>query len=162
MENEGKEPQVYEVGLHIVPSVSPEDAAKTVQALKEVIVSNGGTIIAEETPKMMRLAYTMVRSIAGKNDKYDTASFGWVKYEAAPHVTVLVRDAITANKDILRHLITRTVRENTMYGQHVAIARVGATARAADAERREAAKKEEGGPVSEEEVDKAIEDLVKE
>lgn len=160
MEIEGKEPQVYEVGYHLIASVSSPEGEKTVHALHKLIADAGGSIISEEAPKQMRLAYTMVKHDAGKNYKFDTTEFGWIKFEAAATTAEKMKNLLLADGNVLRHLIVKTVRENTLYGHHIATQKAAATARAADAERREAAKKEVGGPVSEEEVDKAIEDLV--
>lgn len=163
MENEGKEPQVYEVGYHIVPSISPDETAKIVQALGGLIAKRGGSVISEEFPKMIRLAYTMEKHVSGKNYKYDTAQFGWIKFEASPTLLGEIRDFLQSEPNIIRSMSIKTVRENTLYGHHIAAARATAHAKEADEKRREAAKKEaSSGPVSEAEVDKAIEDLVTE
>jgi ribosomal protein S6 len=162
MEQEGKEPQVYEVGYHLIASASTPEGSKSVHALQKLIADAGGSIISEEAPKPMRLAYTFVKHVAGKNYKYDTSEFGWIKFEAAVTTAEKVKDLLSGDGNVLRHLIVKTVRENTLYGHHIAAQKAAATARAADVERREAAKKETAGPVSEAEVDKAIEDLVAE
>lgn len=160
METEGREPQVYEVGYQLLPSVSLESASETVSALKALIAEHGGSVIAEEAPKLTRLAYTMVQHVAGKNYKHETAYFGWVKFEAPRQAASAIKKILDANGTYLRVLIVKTVSENTLYGQRIAAARAAANAKAADTERREIAKKEVVGLVSDEEVDKAIEELV--
>jgi ribosomal protein S6 len=160
MEKEGREPQVYEVGYHLIPSLSPEKVGETVSALQALIRNEGGSIIAEESPKSLRLAYTMVKHVAGKNYKYDTAHFGWIKFEVAPTASAVIKDALRIDERYLRYILIKTVRESTLYGQRLAVNRVAAAAKVADAERRADAKKEVTGPVSEEEVDKAIDELV--
>jgi ribosomal protein S6 len=164
METEGREPQVYEVGYVLVPSVSPEKAGETVSALKAHIEKEGGSLISEDAPKQIRLAYTMVQHVAGKNYKHDTGYFGWVKFQVMPQVAVEIKKMLDKDGQYLRVLLVKTVSESTLYGQRIAAARAAATARAEDTVRREAAKKEVAGagPVSEAEVDKAIEELVAE
>lgn len=110
---------VYEVGFHIVPAVSPENLPKEVDAIKAVLGGVGATVISEEFPKLRNLAYTMVKAIGPARHKYDTAYFGWVKYEAAPESMAEVKKSLDANEKILRYIIIKTVRENTIYGPKV-------------------------------------------
>ncbi len=162
MEHEGRESQVYEIAYQLTPSVLGEEVTKTVQALHDIISKNGGAVIAEEAPKTMRLAYTMVKHVAGKNYKYDMAQFGWIKFEGPASAAIEAKGLLEKHQELLRVLLVKTVRENTLYGHHIAAIKAATHAREADTQRREAAKKEVTGPVSEAEVDKAIEDLVAE
>ncbi len=141
---------VYEVGFHIVPAVSPEKLPAEVDAIKAVLGEAKATIISEEFPKLRNLAYTMIKAIGPARHRYDTAYFGWIKFEAAPETSADIKKALDGNEKILRYILIKTVRENTLYG-----------AKVLPQEKEE--KIEEGkdaDKVSPEEIDKSIEKLV--
>ncbi len=110
---------VYEVGFHIVPSVSPEKLPHEVDAIKAVLTANKATVISEEFPKLRNLAYTMVKVIGPARHKYDNAYFGWIKFEAAKEAALEIKKAMDANEKVLRFLLIKTVAENTLYGDKV-------------------------------------------
>lgn len=110
---------VYEVGYHIVPAVSPEKLPAEVDAIKAVLSGNKAVTISEEAPKLRNLAYQMVKAIGPARHKYDTAYFGWIKFEAAPEAALEIKKAMDANEKVLRYLLIKTARENTLYGDKV-------------------------------------------
>ena len=110
---------VYEVGFHIVPAVSPEKLPHEVDAIKALLDGNKATIISEEFPKLRTLAYTMVKVIGPARHKYDTAYFGWIKFEAAPEAALEIKKGMDANEKVLRYLLIKTARENTLYSAKV-------------------------------------------
>ena len=110
---------VYEVGYHIVPAVSPENLPKEVDAIKAILGANGATIISEEAPAMRSLAYTMVKAVGQARHKYDTAYFGWIKFESDADAAVEIKRALDGLEKILRFILIKTVRENTIYGPKV-------------------------------------------
>ncbi|MEN9621671.1 MAG: hypothetical protein RLZZ67_105 [Candidatus Parcubacteria bacterium] len=110
---------VYEVGFHIVPAVSPEKLPAEVDAIKAVLAGNNATIIAEEFPKLRNLAYQMVKAIGPARHKYDTAHFGWIKFEASAEAVLEIKKAMDANEKVLRYLLVKTVAENTLYGAKI-------------------------------------------
>ena len=108
------ERRIYEVGFHIVPSVLQEEVGTIFSALKDEIEKNHGAVIFEDSPKMIPLSYTMQKSKAGKYTKYNQAYFGWVKFESEPEGVLIIDAYLKANEQILRHIVLKTVRENTM------------------------------------------------
>lgn len=110
---------VYEVGYHIVPAVSPEKLPAEVDAIKAVLAGNNAVTIAEEAPKLRSLAYQMVKAIGPARHKYDTAYFGWIKFEAAPEAAIEIKKAMDANEKVLRYILIKTARENTLYGDKI-------------------------------------------
>jgi ribosomal protein S6 len=143
---------VYEVGFHIVPAVSPENLPKEVDAIKAILGKSGATIISEEFPKLRNLAYTIVKAIGPARHRYDTAYFGWIKYEAQPETAADIKKALDADEKILRYITVKTVRENTIYGPKVLPQEKD---EAAPVEKTE----KEVAPLQEE-IDKSIEKLV--
>jgi ribosomal protein S6 len=141
---------VYEVGYHLVPTLSEEEVALRVGDIQKLVSSNDGSVIAEEFPQMMDLAYTMRKALAGKWESFDQAYFGWIKFDMVPRDAMTVEEELRTYDFILRHILVKTVRESTI-SEPVAVLKKEASA-----------KKEEEKPISPEEVDKAIDELVKE
>ena len=83
-------------------------------SLKEVIEKNGASAISEEMPKMRALTYEMRKESAGKYQKFNTAYFGWIKFESTSEESLAIDAAFKKNPLILRYLLIKTVRENTM------------------------------------------------
>ena len=137
---------VYELGFHISPAVAEGDLEKVVEGIKAAIVAEKGNVFAEETPKLIPLAYQiMLKSDAGTS-RFDKAYFGWVKFTLEAENVSKVNDFAKANKNIIRFILVKTDRANTTVF-HKALIR-----------------KEEGeektGEVAPEEVDAKIEELV--
>jgi ribosomal protein S6 len=57
-------PQVYEVGFHLIPTVAEEDLGALVTGVRDSIETAGGRMISDEYPKLMELAYPMVKVVA--------------------------------------------------------------------------------------------------
>jgi ribosomal protein S6 len=117
IETEAKESEnrIYEVG-YVLLSTFPEEKIEAEAArLKKSIESKGGVIIAEEAPYLRDLAYEMIKVIANKNERFTQGYFGWIKFEVGSDEALELKKAFDADMSILRHLLIKTVRENTMY-----------------------------------------------
>ena len=148
---------VYEVGYHIVPTVSPEHLAGEVDALKGILGKVGATIIGEEFPRMRSLAYPMLKVVGPKRDYFETAYFGWIKFEAEPKAAGELKNALDISEKVLRFIIVKTVRENTMHGHKFLKDGKEAPRRTSSTDKKvEGAKPE----VTAEELDKSIDKLV--
>lgn len=152
--------QVYELGYHLVPTLSESTITAEASKMKETLGKSGALVIAEEVPHLITLAYRFEKHIAGKIEKFTTAYFGWVKFEISPEGVRAVKEALDEDISVLRFLLVRTVRENTLAPRRFAVpaAREGDTP--ARAPRREVRKKAVV-PVSDDELDRTIEALVK-
>ena len=106
--------RIYEVGFHIVPSIPEEKLSSELTAIKDVLEKNGAVFISEEFPKLKPLSYQMTKVLGPKHLKFDTAYFGWVKFEMAPENIDTVKKALELSETILRFLIIKTVRESTL------------------------------------------------
>ena len=153
--------QVYELGHHIVSTVAEENLPKEVEALKEVVLQDGGSLVSEGEPKLINLAYSMTKSVADTKKKFDTAYFGWIKFETLPELMPEIKKAVDANPHVLRYLLIKTVRENTMFVPKLTI-------RTGDKEATKAKKSiktdevKASTPQDLEDIDKSIEELVAE
>lgn len=149
--------RVYELGLLIVPTISEENLPKSFSAIKETLEKAGATFISEDVPKMRPLAYTMSQVSAGKRTKFNTAYFGWVKFEMESTFLPEVKAKLALNTDILRSIFVKTVKENTLYGHKLqVVSRKGETIQAPKKE----VVKEDAEKMTTEELDKTIEELV--
>ncbi len=145
--------KVYEIGYLLIPTIAEEQLTGEVQNIKSLIEKHEGVFITEDFPKLRPLAYQMRKTTGGTNAKYNQAYFGWVKFEVNANATPLIIKDIEKNTHILRYMIINTVRENTMYMQKAAYKPAEA---GAEGEKVEEAKEK----MSEEEIDKTIENLV--
>ncbi len=157
---ENRAPQVYELGYHLVPTLSESTLADAVAKVKGVLTANDAAVIAEESPRLLTLAYRFEKHIAGKIEKFTTAHFGWVKFEASPDALHVVKKALDTDASVLRYLLVRTVRENTLAPRRFAVPAAREGDAPVRAPRREA-RKSVAAPVSDAELDRTIEALVK-
>ncbi len=148
---------VYEVGYLIVPTVSEDKVADEVSAIHTMLEGAHASIIAEEFPKAMPLAYTMERTHETKKQKFNEAYFGWVKFEMPVASINDIDQSLVKRSNILRHLITKTVRENTVYSTRLAEELAEKAGEAADAAAGETPSEEVG---AKKEMDKSIDALV--
>tara|TARA_B100000508_G_scaffold129381_1_gene115802 strand:+ start:4415 stop:4939 length:525 start_codon:yes stop_codon:yes gene_type:complete len=158
--NEVTDAQVYELGYHILPTVVADDLEGEVAKVRNAIEARGGSFITEGTPEMTTLAFPMFINNGGKKTKYETAYFGWIKFEMEPAKAVaLEREDIKTNIQVLRYILIKTTREETraqlQTEQNTILREVKTTG---TIERKVV--EEEGGEVSEEQVEEAIEELV--
>lgn len=105
---------VYEVGYLMLPSISEENLSGEVSSFKDILTSNGAVFISDEYPKLIELAYEMSRSIANKKQKFSYGYFGWVKFECATDKAKIIKDILDKNEKLVRYLMIKTVKENTM------------------------------------------------
>jgi|SRR3989344_860690 len=145
--------EIYELGFHIVPTVPEEHIALEASKIQKIILDLGGSIIAEEPPRLRPLAYDMRKRVETKYESFSKAYFGWIKFEIDRSVITSLKEQVEKNQNILRFIIVKTVRENTMYTPKMV------TMRRED--RIEDKKEGEEKPASSEaEIDKSIDELV--
>lgn len=152
--------RIYEVGYHIIPTVKEEDVEKIVSGIRGVIEKAGGSFIAEGAPALTRLAYPMPTMEGDKHVEHDRGYFGWIKFEAEIAVANALNEALRQNTSILRHIVFQTVREDTRAKMKPPVLReVKRTDIIRAAPRRV---EESAAPISEEELEKAIQDITAE
>ncbi len=109
---------VYEIGYLIASSVPEEKVASEAEAIKSIITKAGASVIAEEMPHSERLAYTMrKKTVSGSYEKYDSAYFGWIKFEVGSHVIESIKKSVEVYPAVLRMLMISALRENTYLGK---------------------------------------------
>lgn len=152
-ENIDAKTSVYEVGYLMVPSIPEENLGGEVTKFKDSLGEMGAVFISDEYPKMMELAYEMTRSITNKKQKFSYGYFGWVKFETTTINAKVIKESLDKNETLIRYLMIKTVRENTMSPKKV-------YGKNESSKRRQAPKVEGQATVSEEVIDKEIDALV--
>lgn len=162
---------VYEIG-YLIAGVPEEKVPAEAEAIKKVVVGAGAEVIAEGEPRHEQLAYTIrEKTVAGSYDKFDAAYFGWIKFEVGSGQIESVKKTVEAMPSVLRMLVVTTIRENTYLGKHApAVAEAigkrpflgSAPVESAPAPVRREAPVVPANPATIEEMDKSIDDMVKE
>jgi len=116
------EEKIYEVGYHIVSSVSEENLPTEVEKIKAYLAKEKAIIISEEAPKLRPLAYSIKKAFGGIYKTFDKAYFGFIKFELGEEGDVRNIDlSMKNNESVLRYIAIKTVRENTMYSPKITI-----------------------------------------
>ncbi len=153
--------RVYEAGYQISPTVKEEDLEKVVADIRAAVEKAGGSFIAEGAPALNRLAYLIETKEAGKRVNHDRAYFGWLKFEAAASTVEALNETLNVHPLIIRSLVFKTVREDTRAKMKAPTLReVKRTDTIKTSPRR--ASDETKGPVSEVDLDKALETITAE
>lgn len=106
--------KIYELGYILVPSLPEEKIASEVETLKKLLTDNTADIVSDEDPILIDLAYSMVKVVSAQRQKYSRGYFGWVKFEGEPEALASIKKALDLSSTVLRYMIVKTVRENTL------------------------------------------------
>ncbi|MSU55158.1 MAG: 30S ribosomal protein S6 [Candidatus Taylorbacteria bacterium] len=156
---EQAENRIYELGYLVVSSIPEEKLPAEVTIIKDLLETNGAVFVSEESPRLKPLAYQMTKIVGPKHLKFDTAYFGWVKFEMNPVSVEVVKKTLERNDSVIRFILVKTVRENTMSvikapnyrSEEKSIPGIGT-----DAKKEVVVK----SPMTEAELDKTIEQLI--
>lgn len=100
----------YELAFHVLPTVAEGEVATVFQNLKDTITKHGGVLSIEEAPARFDLAYEIVKYLEGRNRKFSSAYFGWVRFSVAPAALAEITEEVEAVKELLRHLIVKLTK----------------------------------------------------
>ena len=150
---------VYEVSYLLLPSLAVEQVPAKADSVKAILTSAGGVVVSGETPVLIDLAYPMTKVVSTVRHKVTTGYFGWMKFELSSEGIEVVKKNLDADNQILRYLIIKTVKENTLLNGKMKLQKEE------KARRGEEETVVEGAPeavkeVAPEELDKSIDDLV--
>ncbi len=106
--------KIYELGYLLAPTIKEEDISINYGNLKELVISFGGELIADEIPKMINLAYPMPQVKSNVRNKWSNAYFGWTKFIMNPEKILELKKNLDLDPNFIRFLILKTVKENTI------------------------------------------------
>lgn len=147
---------VYEIGYHLLPTLSEEAAAAAVEELMALIKAENGSFVGDRFPSKIPLAYAIAKRVNGKLTNFDSAYFGWVAFEAPREAIARLKVALDGNPSILRSLIVVTDRDA------VAAALSGAVVGPSGSIEKPKREAEAGGEMSEVALDQALETIATE
>lgn len=156
IENKTDSSNVYEISYILLPNLSNDDVSKEVASLQETIASKGGEVISFENPVLIDLAYPMVKVTTSSRVKCQKGYFGYIKFEIESDSVSEIKKYAESNPSIVRFLIIKTVRENTLVNGKMVLKKEEKISKIDDP-------KEEGiveAPLDEALLDKSIDNLV--
>ncbi len=106
--------RVYELAYIFVPTIEGDAVNEKFQSLKTYLTGKKVEFVAEDMPRLIELQYEMSRTIANKKTWFDEGHFGWVKFEADPSVVKEIHDDLARDEQVVRYMIIKTVKENTI------------------------------------------------
>jgi len=114
----------YELAFHVLPTVAEGEVSAVFDKIKAGITKIGGTLTGEEAPARFDLAFDIVQFLEGRNRKFSSAYFGWVRFTLEPAKLAEVTEMVDGTKELLRHLLIRLskVEEENPFMFHPAIA----------------------------------------
>ena len=140
----------------IIVILGPTASGKSDVAV-ELARKFNGEIISDEMPKMIPLAYTMSKVIQNVRNKFNTAYFGWIKFEINSEKVLELKKKLDLDPNIVRFLIIKTVKENTIAAKR--FVHRDSVRRKVPTTKKEG-ESNEVAPINKEEVDKEIEAMI--
>ncbi|MCR4283744.1 MAG: 30S ribosomal protein S6 [Parcubacteria group bacterium] len=140
-ENIEADPKLYEIGYLLTPLIPTDKLADEVNLIRSAIEKEKGLIVGEEAPKSRQLAYEI--------KKFNTASFGWIRFMARPDALEGIKKSFDANLNLLRFLILNAEEETVSQKPFKTI-------KAKSAEETPESSREE---IKEEEIDRKLEEI---
>ena len=109
---------IYEIGYILVPSLPQEKVSEQASLFTEILAKNAASVIDEETPSSISLAYEMDKSSGGgTHQRFDQGYFGWVKFSCPSSAIETIRKSFDQNPFALRTLAISVPRERTYLGK---------------------------------------------
>jgi ribosomal protein S6 len=100
------EKESYEFAFHILPTVAEGEVASVFETIKGHLAKYA-EMNAEEVPERIDLVYPIEKSIEGKNRKFTSAYFGWVRFKAEREKITELTEELASVQAILRHLLIK-------------------------------------------------------
>ncbi len=105
------EARSYECAFHILPTVAEGEVPQALEGIKAHITAVGGSIFDEELPERIDLVYPIVKHLEGKNRKFTSAYFGWVRFTMNPEHMEHLLEELGHDTNVLRHLLIKLTKE---------------------------------------------------
>lgn len=96
----------YEFAFHVLPTVAEGEVAGVFDQIKAHI-TKAGEIFDEEAPERIDLVYPIVKPMDGKNRKFTSAYFGWVRFKLEAGQVDALMEELNGMPVILRNLLIK-------------------------------------------------------
>ncbi len=152
-ENES-DAKLYELGFHLVPTITEEAAVAKFAEITAKIEKIGGSVKLSKNPESRPLAYEISKSGGGKKEKYETAFFGFAIFEMKRDEISAFQKWVNIIPEMLRSLVIEVPKDIlTPKERRIPQSHKEETKRTTDPST-------EAKPINEVELDKTIEQLV--
>lgn len=151
--SEEKDLALYELSIHLIPSLSFDDAKAEHEKIVARIEKEGGSVKMNQLPEDRALAYEMCKEITGKKYYYNNAYFSFVVAEFSKELAVALSAECKNSKVVLRHLLISLPKEALIIRER----RIPSSHKE---ETKKVDEKKTEGPIDEESIDKTIDQLV--
>lgn len=145
---------IYEVGFHLLPAADEAKVFETTEAIKNHIKNNEGRVLSEEAPRLTGLSYPIANHTVAPGEKFEKAYFGWIKFEILPENFAKLHELLKADKQILRLFVGQAPKSNNVHFHKIAVAKREEKPVVSTQEPEEVKK------ISEEDIDKSIDELL--
>lgn len=154
--------QIYELSYWILPTIAEDDILTNVERIRSVVEKGDAKIIVEGPPQYKDIAYEMSITIDNQKKAFKKGYFGWLKFECLPKEIEAITEAMSADADIIRHLIVDNTREGTSAYQAMPADMQDSTTedKKIDGKSKKEEKPKEPVEIDEKEIDESIEKLV--
>lgn len=102
---------IYELSFLILPSIPEDKLVDVTDAIRSVIVREGGVELDAEAPFKQSLAYSMSKTIGASRYILSDAYLGWIKFEVNGVKAPLIRTDVGKITEVLRLLMVKVSRE---------------------------------------------------
>lgn len=99
----------YEFAFHVLPTVAEGEVAGVFAEIK-ALIANVAEITNEEAPERLDLIYPIVKSMEGKNRKFTSAYFGWVRFKLEGEKLNELTEKLGEMQSLLRHLLIKLTK----------------------------------------------------
>ena len=106
-DNSFDERNSYEFAFHVLPTVAEGEVAGVFDEIKAHITKVAGEIFDEEMPERIDLVYPITKSFDGKNRKFTSSYFGWVRFKLASEQVDTLMEELGSMSQILRNLFIK-------------------------------------------------------
>jgi len=100
----------YEFAFHVLPTVAEGEVPGVFEEIKALISNAGGELGDSEAPERVDLAYEIIKPIEGKNRRFSTSYFGWVRFKLEGEKLAGLTEEIDAHASLLRYLIIKLTK----------------------------------------------------
>lgn len=100
----------YELAFHVLPTVAEGEVSGVFDNLKAHITKAGGVFFDEEAPERVDLAYDIEKQGEGKNRRFHSAYFGWVRFTLDAGKLPHLMEEVEAMPELLRTLVLRLTK----------------------------------------------------
>lgn len=100
----------YELAFHVLPTVAEGEVQGVVDTIKSHITKAGGQIFDEEEAQRFDLAYEIAKYMEGRNRRFSSAYFGWVRFRLEASRLAEVTEALDITKEMLRFMVVKLTK----------------------------------------------------